>query len=291
MKTIPPLIFALLLLFTTQTIAQEESEVNQKRVELTGTIQNTLSEPLEGIVIFNESTMRGTVTNEAGVFRIDVMVDDFLSIKALNFQPFQLRVTPKVVETQKTVITVNEGVTPLEEVRITDLTGELELDLARIKTVNTGVNTLSAKELQNPRNDADNYYRDIDLQGDDYPIRNSAMQENDMMINVNGDLLGLAALLVGTIVDATNLNFSRLPRAESRENFDVAMVKSKYNTEYLVNFLDIKEENLFEFLYFASDRGLDKQMLQPENELELLQFLQDQVDIYKKRQKEGTQKG
>jgi hypothetical protein len=49
----------------------------------------------------------------------------------------------------------------------------------------------------------------------------------------------------------------------------------------LLEYLKIPEEHLFEFMYFAQDNGLNTAMFEQERELDLLQFLSNQVALFK----------
>jgi hypothetical protein len=94
----------------------------------------------------------------------------------------------------------------------------------------------------------------------------------------------LAALVIGTTLDAINVDGGNT--LESSSEFDVVMLKNKFSTEYLTDFLEIEESSLYEFMYFAKDRGLDNSYFTPEKELELLQFLSETAVLYKERKKQ-----
>ena len=78
----------LFLLISTAVVAQD-------RIQQEGNILSVTKEPLEGITIFNGSTLEGTVTNEDGNFYIDVRAGDKLSFSAVQYDPFTVMFTSK----------------------------------------------------------------------------------------------------------------------------------------------------------------------------------------------------
>jgi len=97
------------------------------------------------------------------------------------------------------------------------------------------------------------------------------------MSNILG---GLASMAFLGALDGLKLETGSAPEAVEKE-FDVYVLKNKYSTEYLLNYLDIPQEDLYEFMHFAKDKGLNESMFEPERELDLLQFLSNQVTLFK----------
>jgi hypothetical protein len=119
---------------------------------------------------------------------------------------------------------------------------------------------------------------------EEYVIRNEAFMQSQPRFNMVNLVGMLAALVIGTTLDAINVDGGNT--LESSSEFDVVMLKNKFSTEYLTDFLEIEESSLYEFMYFAKDRGLDNSYFTPEKELELLQFLSETAVLYKERKKQ-----
>jgi hypothetical protein len=56
-----------------------------------------------------------------------------------------------------------------------------------------------------------------------------------------------------------------------------------YEDDFFMEQLNISEDNIREFIYFAEDNGLTSDMLEPDNEMLLVEFLVAQSQKYKQR--------
>ncbi len=81
--------------------------------------------------IVNLSLQKGTITNEGGSFIIPVRVNDTLYISAIQFKNRELIVTPEIYSRKKVSLHLEEEVSELEEVNVSniDLSGRLGEDL------------------------------------------------------------------------------------------------------------------------------------------------------------------
>ena len=59
-----------------------------------------------------------------------------------------------------------------------------------------------------------------------------------------------------------------------------------HEDEFFREQLNIPQDNIKEFIFFAEDNGLTPEMLKPENELKLIEFLIAQSQKYKQRKSE-----
>ncbi|GAK75286.1 hypothetical protein JCM19296_864 [Nonlabens ulvanivorans] len=60
------------------------SNAQVQRVQIKGTISSELNTDLSGITIFNNSSLEGTVTNDSGVFYIDVKKEINYPLRQFN---------------------------------------------------------------------------------------------------------------------------------------------------------------------------------------------------------------
>jgi hypothetical protein len=119
-------------------------------------------------------------------------------------------------------------------------------------------------------------------QPEEYAVRNEAFNQSQPRFNMSNIFGALASLaLLGTL-EGLDVNTGSPPKVD-KEKFDVYILKNKYSTEYLLEYLKIPEEHLFEFMYFAKDNGLNATMFEAERELDLLQFLSNQVTLFKEK--------
>lgn len=265
------LIFLLLLVATTM--------VAQDRVQLQGSIKGVTKEPLEGITVFNGTSLEGTVTNEDGIFYIDVRTGDKLSFNAVQYDPFTLTVTEKTVEKRTTELVFTQGVNLLDEVVVTD--ESIRVAVKRTENVDTGIYEVSQRNIRVAAVDRiENTFSERIRQPEEIPLQNTAFNQSQLRYN-SFNLVGLlAGMLVEGALSNVDLSFDAPAK---KEQFEETLLANEYSTEYLVDYLKIPKENLYEFMVFAQEQGLNESMLLPENEFQLLQFLDKQGTIFKAR--------
>lgn len=103
-------------------------ETNPK---VSGIILNiNTQEPLGNVNIINVNKMRGTTTDDKGIFEIAVTANDTLHITILGYQSLKVKVTNDWIKNKTTNIYLTEKAYALEEVIIRrfNLTGILEID-------------------------------------------------------------------------------------------------------------------------------------------------------------------
>lgn len=251
------------------------------RVQIKGYIQNELDEPVAGITIFNENSFETTVTTSTGSYRVDVKAGDKVIFKSVDHEPVTLVVTDRTIKEKVVTITLGEGVNVLDEI-ILEGDQNVYLNLKKLEIANTRMEKITGQNMWIPAIDrTENTLSDMVRQPEDYPLRNEAMMQS----MPRGNMFNLVGLLVAVVanvaLNALNIDFGSANTVEER--FNVAVLKNQFDAVYLVEFLDIKEGDLYEFMYFATDRGLNNEMMHPDNELELLQFLSETATAYKER--------
>ncbi|MGV3589292.1 MAG: carboxypeptidase-like regulatory domain-containing protein [Adhaeribacter sp.] len=91
----------------------------QTNLRLTGTIRHAQTKaPLQSITILKTATGRGTVSDAAGIFRLNVQPNDTLLIRAVGFKTQQYVVHPKAQNDLKIEILLEEGSLTLPEVKV-----------------------------------------------------------------------------------------------------------------------------------------------------------------------------
>ena len=256
------LVLILLIVFTTNVAFSQ----NDNRIRISGVIQVPPEDEKSGIGIFNMTADRGTVTNPEGEFNIPVTVNDTLRISSIQFQEFLIVIDKGVVDSGQLKIIINESGNPLPEVVVTpyDITGNVTVDVYRLPVTRLP-DTLESMDVQN-------VYYEIDA-GPDYqsPPQNVAM-------NIPGRFeqgMDFARLFKDLVV-TTQRDKREIPDAAIS-----AKVRAVYDDAFFKEYLNIKLENITDFIYYASDNGLNEKMLTTGNELELIDFLVVQSRKYK----------
>lgn len=267
------------------------ASAQKERIQIQGTILNTIDEPLEAVTVFNTTSLEGTVSNENGKFFIHVREGDQLSFKAVQLEPFAINISSKIINDKKIAISLKNAVNQLEEVFIDN--GLMRIKVKQITPVDPKIDQVSGYNVKNRAVDRiENTFSDRIKQPEEYAIRNEAFNQSMprfAMFDIVSGLLGLLGLGLNALtqnVDRPKDNVS----TSGKEVFDIYILKNKYSTEYLLDYLQIPDEDLYEFMYFAADAGLNESMFKPENELDLLQFLSNQVTLYKEKKKYSAKK-
>ena len=270
-------LYIILLIFSALCTAQKD------RVQIQGAISTSDNKNLGGITIFNTNSYEGTVTNDSGTFYIDVKEGDQLDFRAVQFSNFKIVIGKESISTKKLKINLKESINELDEVRLTN--GSFMIPVRRTVAMDSVINQVSERNVRLAAvNRKETILSDRVRQPGEYGIRNEAFKQTQPRIDFF-DAVGLAkGVINGTPLDGSDAGTRAL--SKEKEVFDVNILKNKYGTEYLVDFLKIEEENLYEFLYFARDRGLDASYLTPEKELALLHFINETAELYGNKKKQ-----
>ncbi|PHQ28033.1 peptidase associated/transthyretin-like domain-containing protein [Leeuwenhoekiella nanhaiensis] len=226
------------------------------RVMVGGQIIVPVGDDPGGIVVYNNTSQRGTVTSEAGTFDIAVARNDELVIQSLQFAPITVLVDAGIVSSRRISITLRETVNVLDEiiVRPYDLTGDIVADVNRVRTIDPV--PFTGGQIKAEDNAPDRYTTPENIALDDMRWRYGLN-----FINI-----------FKAIFDKKDE-----PTARSAEQELAEM----YSNEFFQQNLDIKRENINDFMDYVSENGLTKPMLEQGNELALIQFLLQKRDAFK----------
>jgi len=151
-------------------------------------------------------------------------------------------------------------------VRPYDLSGNVEVDVAKIKTVDANFPQQSSIEMANTK---------------DYEFR------PDSHSKVGNDAIDKSYLTNG--LNFVNI-FREIFKSNKKEDNEVVrddidvQIRKVYNDDFFRKNLDIDRDNINEFIYYAEENGLQDNMLQQGNELALIEFLIDKSKTYKMQQ-------
>lgn len=237
-----------LLLFTCLGFSQ--------RVMISGEIKVPAGEDPQGISVINSTAMGATISNEAGLFRISVAEGDTLQFSSLQFQDFSVIVDEGVINSRELNVFVTEAVTELPEVVVTpyDLSGNVQVDVRIIPTEDLDLPTKSAAEV-NPY--------EVEFRPDSLVSPANAAMRTSMIYN-GANFANIFRHIVSPSGVLTNV--------DRKERLDEKLLELR-GDDFYKDHLNIEEDHLREFIYFAADNGLTNEMLKPENEMQLIEFL------------------
>lgn len=235
----------------------------QERAIIQGNITVPPGDDPEGITIYNKTTNRGTVSQDDGTFLIAVALNDTLSFSAVQFQEFSVIIDQGVIDSGKLNIVINESINQLAEVVVKpyDLSGNVAVDVKRIPIASTALPDITASEI----NEMERQFKPDQLSVPE----NAAMPDRFMKNGLN-------------IANIFRLIFSKENEELQSKDID-DQILLLYDDEFFKEYLNIKKENIHEFIDFAEDNGLSKAMLKEGNELDLVEFLIAESKVYKSR--------
>ena len=240
-------------LLSTISFAQEI-----ERVEVNGKIIVDRND-VEGVTVYNHSSQTGTVTDEEGNFVINVAINDRVEFGALQFQNFIITITEEIFSSKEMTVHLVEKVNTLDEVVILPygLIGNLDEDASSV-------------QLESPNLDAlyfglDNLDK-IEFTPDHLTgVKNIAMEESSFVYGFS------PLVIIGSIAD-------KIFGSQKKKESPVAIYKRKsimsvYSMEYIVDFLNMKENDIPEFIYYVEENDFNLALLEANRELDFLNHL------------------
>lgn len=264
-------LFLLLILLVSAVNAQDI-----ERVRIEGTIHVPSGEDAEGISVYNISSQKGTVTDAEGKFKIEVAENDRLQIFALQYQTFVVVIDKGITERKQMRVYVNPAITQLEEVvvRPYDLLGNIQADVKRIPVYTIEKDwDLSYKALEYDYNFVKDFRSSIEGNAAEEALNLHHLQNGINFVSIFG---GLANLLF------PSEKVSPKQQAQKEEMIS-NNIQQRFSQEFIQANFKIPKHQAADFLFYVQENGLDTALLKPENELELLRFLDNQSKEYNKR--------
>ena len=181
------------------------------------------------------------------------------SSEFLNFDQFQSHFL-------KLNVFINETVTELPEVVVLphDLSGNVNVDVTRIEVSDVDLPRYSAADLDR---------MEIVTEPDSLtgPGKNEAMAASKTRLIHGLNFVNIFKALVGD-KDGNG----QIGQQEKDE-----YIRRLYDDEFFQENMNIEKENINDFIFFASDNGLNAEMMQEGNELDLIEFLIAKSKAYK----------
>lgn len=247
------------------------------RTEVSGEVHVPPGEDAEGIVVYNISSQMGTLTDANGSFKLKVAENDRVQIAALQYQSFTVVVDQGVVEKGHMNIFLNPAITQLDEVivRPYDLSGNIRADVKRIPTYNI-------------TKDWDLSYKNLEFGYTFEPDAQSAIPGNAAEEALHGNALTHGANILAILGGVADLLFPQgekitLIEKKKEEVLISNNIQQRFSREFIAANFAIPENKAVDFLFYAQENGLTENLLKPENEMQLMEFLYVKSAEYKAR--------
>jgi len=265
----------LLLLLVATPIVVLAQEID--RVKVQGKVIVPEGEDAEGISVYNASSQKGTITRSDGSFEIEVAENDRLRIFALQYQPFTAVMDKGIIERKRLNIYVYQAVTELEEVvvRPYDLSGNIRADIEKIPTYYIN-------------RDWDMSYEAMEFGYGFVPDPQSSIKGNVAEKTLNPHFIENGVDVIAIMGGVAGLLFPKKDKAlKGPQKLEQSSrlsnnLQQRFGREFVADNFDIHRDQAFDFLYFVQEEGLDSNMLKLENELQLMEFLHEKSEAYKK---------
>ncbi|MCH8533895.1 MAG: hypothetical protein LAT51_02395 [Flavobacteriaceae bacterium] len=235
----------------------------ENRIIIQGKVNVPLDAEAKGIHVYNVNLGKGVLTDDIGKFAILVKNGDELIFSALQYEDFKLMVDENIVEAKKITVSLRESVEPLDDVYVRpyDLSGNIEVDVARVKITDfQGVSEDAKKAIFAYEGDFAKDSRS--------PITKAVVDEQFVEY-------GLDVANVFRAIFKRTKNNKEVP-----EDLDVT-IRKMYDDEFFNEYLNIERSKINQFIYFAQDNGLSQTMLEEKHELELIEFLVTKSVMFK----------
>jgi hypothetical protein len=247
------------------------------RTKVSGKIHVPQGEDSEGISVYNISSQKGTITSADGTFEIELAENDRIQITALQYQSFTVIVDKAIVNRKMLNIFLNPSVNQLDEVvvRPYDLSGNINVDVKKIPTYNV-------------TKDWDLSYGNMEYGYTFVPDDKTGITGNAAEEALHGNSLkngaNVLALLggVGQLLFPKGNKISPVKKLEDQSTIS-NNIQQRFSKDFIKANFDISEDKAVDFLFFAQENGLDKELLKPINEMQLMEFLSKKSNEYKKR--------
>lgn len=247
-----------------------------ERVVVEGEIIVPKGDERDQISVYNVSSQKGTATDAAGKFTLEVGKNDRVLVTALQFQSFTVVIDEGVTAKKFMRIYMNPAINQLAEVVVSpyDLSGNIRVDVNRINVYVAPNYDLSYKTINYDYEFTQDRQSSIEGNVAEDALTNGSLQNGANFMSV----LGLLASAI----------FPKKEKSTPKQTLNngqvlVTALQQRYSPAYYAETFGIPAENVDAFIYFAEENAIQPYMLKPENEIELLEVLFEQSLVYKAR--------
>jgi len=202
-----------------------------------------------GVNIVNNTTSKGTTTNQKGEFEILAKKDDILIFSSVQYTIKEIVITDKIIENNRLVVEVKEKVEALDEVVISPENQDKFLDFQEEQIVQ---------------------YQRYQFADDRYSsVPNEALGQRELL---GGNLIGLVGLLINTIFKGNGKSKEKeaLP-IYARTSFNE--VRDRYKDDFFTKNLGIPQDKISAFLYYCDDQMPSEDIFLDKNEFLMIDFM------------------
>ncbi|RZN82778.1 MAG: hypothetical protein EVB11_07165 [Winogradskyella sp.] len=234
-----------------------------ERVEINGRI-NVETEDKEGITVYNQSSNKGTTTNENGTFKIDVAENDILAFGALQFKDFTIVIDERIIKSRQVSVRLVEEVNKLDEVIVLpyDLSGNINVDVEAVRTYN-----VEMAEIYKGQEDFDDYKFSADNKT---KIDDPLLDENRFRNGLN------IANLFSLFLKKKGAPKTKVELLEEKQS----IIAKRYSANFLKENFNIPTDLTEAFIEYIENKGYERSLLLRKNEIFLIEFLEKESQLF-----------
>lgn len=220
---------------------------------------------IEGIVIYNKTTNKGTTSDSKGLFDLQLKLNDTIQLKALQYQNFDVIVNQSIIKSKKMKVYLIQEINQLDEIVIknTTLSGNLKTDAGAINTFKPKYEAIYfGVKQENRLNESA-----ADFTRSDVAITNLTSQNKPLVNGLN-------------IVNVVDQLLIPLFRSEVKNKKELGMpdvpaksIKYFFGSEFLSDNFGIPKHRIEEFIRYVEEENFDFNLLNYGKELELLEVI------------------
>lgn len=213
------------------------SVFSQQNITLKGIVY-TKGKPLNQVHIYNINSSKGTLSNDKGVFNIEVSLNDVLVINVMPYKEKRIKISSGIFENRKIKINLFENILELETVKISShgLTGSLLLDAKKVP------------ENLNPKYNFKMNFNDFSLSS--YSSTGTGIDRGSSEVRGmnnyvgGGNIFGLVGLLVDVIIPKKITR--KKPNNFTKET--ISIVRDELGDSFFIKELKIPKPHIDDFL-------------------------------------------
>jgi DNA repair exonuclease SbcCD nuclease subunit len=231
---------------------------------ISGKVMN--SGEIESIHVFNKTYNKYTITDEKGIFKIPIRINDTLVFSAIQFKLKEVVISKVIINSMQLSVLLKEQVNELDAVYIKpNLSGDLLADSRNIKTKDV----LTAKTLNLPNAN----------------VIPPTQAERKLYTATHSDG-GIDAIINAISGRTKRLKKNiRLENKINKENLVYANFKEIMRDDF-----NIPEDKLYHFIYYVSDDKLFNQIVKSNSNIIIYDFIKAKSKTYLAQQNKNKPK-
>lgn len=225
-------------------------------INLLGQVQSTAN--VENIHVINKTAQRFTVTNQKGVFRLQVSLNDTLVFTSIQHKQKSVTITPTIIKNKTLVLTLEEQINKLDQVVVGKvLTGNMLSDVSHV----TG-EPMTSKKAGIPS-----------YQG---PLKTQSQRL------LHEATTGGGIVPLNPIINALSGRTKKLKKQillEEKETLMYSIINRLSDDLFSEN--PLPKKLVMEYFYFVSEQPDFLERCKNKTDLLVLKYLKEQMQVYK----------